>query len=113
VTTPVGVVAAVGVRIARAGLGQASADQVGTGDDRDVEPRLAGDELVGPAGIAALDPAALTRIATITPTMAQNSVVLKACLVSVVRRRTMPVWRTESVRAAPDVVASIATCPFL
>jgi hypothetical protein len=34
--------------------------------------------------------AALTRIATITPTIAQNSVVLNACLVSVVRRRMTP-----------------------
>ena len=30
-------------------------DEVGTGDDRDVEPCLAGDELVGPVGIATLD----------------------------------------------------------
>src|SRR4051794_39787259 len=32
--------------------------------------------------------AAAARIATITPTIAQNSVVLKACFVSVARRRT-------------------------
>src|SRR3954452_23017793 len=34
--------------------------------------------------------AALTRMATITPTIAQNSVVLNACFVSVARRRTLP-----------------------
>src|SRR3954452_14172021 len=48
--------------------------------------------------------AALTRIATTTPTIAQNSVVLKACLVSVVRRRIRPSRRIGSVRTAPGLV---------
>ena len=43
------VVTILGVGIARPGLGQAAADHVGGGDDRDVEPSLLGDELVGPA----------------------------------------------------------------
>ena len=54
-TVPIAVLDALGVRIARSGLGQTATDEVGTGDDRDVEPCLAGDELVGPVGIAALD----------------------------------------------------------
>src|SRR4051794_24261106 len=52
---PIAVVMALGVRIARSGLGQAATDEVGAGDDRDVEPCLAGDELVGPVGVATLD----------------------------------------------------------
>src|SRR3954453_22478168 len=44
-----------GVRITRSGLGQTATDEVGAGDDRDVEPCLAGDELVGPVGVATLD----------------------------------------------------------
>src|SRR5512132_1037658 len=51
--------------------------------------------------------AALTRIATMTPTIAQNSVVLKAALVSVRRRaaRPSPPPRRAS---APRVVTSWA-----
>jgi hypothetical protein len=45
---------------------------------------------LSPPLIAAAD----TRIATITPTIAQNSVVLKACLVSVEKRRTAPLARS-------------------
>src|SRR5215203_598242 len=52
----VAVVAVRVVRLARAGLRQAAADHVADGDDGDVEPRLPGDELVGPGGgVAALD----------------------------------------------------------
>ena len=50
--------------------------------------------------------AALTRIAAMTPTIPQNSVVLKACFVSVVRRRMRPSRRRESVRTAPGFVAA-------
>src|SRR5215218_9038801 len=54
-----GRVAVVAVRLvglARAGLGEAAADHVADGDDGDVEPRLPGNELVGPGGgVAALD----------------------------------------------------------
>src|SRR5215216_7917402 len=43
------------VRLAAARLRQAAANEIGAGDDGDVEPCLAGDELVGPAAVAALD----------------------------------------------------------
>src|SRR5215207_10922897 len=52
----VAVVAVSVVRLTRTGLRQAAADHVADGDDGDVEPRLPGDELVGPwGGVAALD----------------------------------------------------------
>src|SRR5829696_6598126 len=38
-----------GIRLLRSGLGEAPTDEVGPGDDGDVEPRLAGDELVAVA----------------------------------------------------------------
>jgi hypothetical protein len=47
--------AAVEVRLAAAALGEAAADHVAGGDDRDVQPGLARDELVGAVGVAALD----------------------------------------------------------
>src|SRR3954451_9672194 len=51
--------------------------------------------------------AAATRIATISPSIAQNSVVLKAAFVSVTRRRALlstlsPLSRTEGARVASD-----------
>src|SRR5215216_5850686 len=49
------VVPVVGVRLAAARLRQAAANEIGAGDDGDVEPCLAGDELVGPAAVAARD----------------------------------------------------------
>src|SRR5215203_943645 len=57
--------------------------------------------------------AALTRIATMTPTIPQNSVVLNACFVSVVRRRSLPLRRVGSVRTAPDLVAASMRSLFL
>src|SRR2546423_5353104 len=54
--------------------------------------------------------AALIRMAATSPTIAQNSVVLNACLVSVVRRRAvraMPVrWVARSPPVAPVVAMS-------
>jgi hypothetical protein len=53
--------------------------------------------------------AALIRIATMTPTIAQNSVVLNACFVSVLKRRANPrasLLSGERPRA-PLVAASI------
>src|SRR5918995_1873641 len=54
-TVPIAVVAALGVRIARSGLGQTATNEIGAGDDGDVEPCLTGDELVGPTGVPTLD----------------------------------------------------------
>src|SRR3954453_591145 len=45
--------------------------------------------------------AALTRIATIRPTIAQNSLVLNACLVSVARRRVTGLRLRPVRRSAP------------
>ena len=54
------------VRVAAAALGEAAADHVGGSHDRDVQPSLAGDELVGPVGVAPLIIAAATRMPTTT-----------------------------------------------
>src|SRR5215211_6043297 len=63
--------------------------------------------------------AALTRIPIITPTIAQNSVVLKAFFVSVARRRAPranPAWRGASAsRVVTSLVVTslVATCGVL
>ena len=82
-TVPIAVVEGLGIRMtSRPGLGTTATDEVGTGDDqRDVEPCLSGDELVGPVGIAALDHGGADEIATMSgEPVTQNSVVLNACL---------------------------------
>src|SRR5215207_5955085 len=54
--------------------------------------------------------AALTRIAAIRATIAQNSVVLNACLVSVVRRRAEREMPPERALRSPLVTPVLAMC---
>src|SRR6185437_9206039 len=55
VTVLVSTIDGLGVRIPRSGFRQTAADEVGPGDNGDIEPCLAGDELIGAVGVSALD----------------------------------------------------------
>ena len=103
-------VVVVGVRLAAAGLGEPTGDEVAGAENRDVQPCLAGNELVRPVASPPLMTAALTRMATTRATMAQNSVVLNACLVSVASRRaTLPTDEPfPSARTLPRVTSVAA-----
>jgi len=74
------------VRLAAAALREPATDEVAGCDDRDVQPGLASDELVGAAGVAALDGRGAIRTPTTTATNAYSSLLLVDCFVSVVRR---------------------------